>query len=111
MLGVGGSQADNCPTTGIHNVNADDHRVFEVLGHVDLVEILADFGVDLFKDVRVDSDLRPVDRGAQNELRSDVLFIKIRFDCLFVFRVADDYHHKPVVWEGYLRLFTMFHIS
>ena len=48
MLGVGSSQADDRSATSINNVNTDDHSVFHVIGDVYLVEVLTDFGIDLF---------------------------------------------------------------
>ena len=73
MLGVGSSQADDRSATSIYNVNTNDHSVFHIIGDVYLVEVLTDFRVDLFEDVRVNSDLGSVDCGAKDELRSDIL--------------------------------------
>ena len=64
MLGVGSSQADDRSATSIYNVNTDDHSVFHIIGDVYLVEVLTDFRVDLFEDVR-----------AKDELRSDILLV------------------------------------
>ena len=75
MLGVGSSQADDRAATSIYNVNTDDHSVFHIIGDVYLVEVLTNFGVDLFEDVRVNGNLGPVNSGAQNELRGDALLV------------------------------------
>jgi hypothetical protein len=75
VLGVGSGQTDDCTTTSVYNVYTDNHGVLHVVGDVDLVEILTDLGVNLFKDVRVNGDLGPVDSGAQNELRGDALLV------------------------------------
>jgi hypothetical protein len=75
-LGVRRGHTNDCLATSIDNIKANDHCTLHVLGDLDPIEVLFDFCIDLFKYVRVYSNLCSVNRRSKYKLGYKTFFVK-----------------------------------
>lgn len=109
MLRIGGSQSNNCFSSGVNDVNTNHHRVLSVGGNFDLVEILSQLSINLFEDVGVNCYFCPIDCLTENKLGGYALLVKERFYRFLVSGVRNNNKDKLVFIER--ESFAVIHIS